>query len=186
MAFCGICGTKVDDDKKFCPGCGASMQNPVEPTTESIPEQTVSSSQQTASSSNTDAFAEKMAAFNNTTDNTADFDKTDIEQNKIMGILAYLSWLVLIPIFAAPRSKFARYHANQGLVLGIVEVIWWILQGILSTVLYSISWRLGHLGSTAMSLVNLVFLVVSVIGILNALNGRAKDLPIIGKVRLLK
>ena len=35
------------------------------------------------------------------TDRTADFDAADISGNHLMGIFAYLSWLVLIPIFAA-------------------------------------------------------------------------------------
>ena len=25
MAFCGNCGTKVEDGVKFCPGCGAAI-----------------------------------------------------------------------------------------------------------------------------------------------------------------
>ena len=33
---------------------------------------------------------------------------------------------------------------------------------------------------------NLVFLVLAVIGIINAANGRAKELPVIGKIKLLK
>ena len=130
-------------------------------------------------------FTEKIAGLNNTADNTADFDKTDIEQNKVLAILAYLSWLVLIPIFAAPKSKFARYHANQGLVLAIVEIGWWVVQAILSAVLFAISWRLAFI-SMILGLVNIVFLVMLVIGITNAANGRAKELPVIGKFKILK
>ena len=39
---------------------------------------------------------------------------------------------------------------------------------------------------TVLNLVYIVFTVLAVIGIINALNGRAKELPIIGKYRLLK
>ena len=145
-------------------------------------EKTTQQTQQTGQQTD---FSAKIAGLNNTADNTADFDKADIEQNKVMGILAYLSWLVLIPIFAAPKSKFARFHANQGLVLAITEVAWWIVQGILSAILYAISWRLGFI-STILSLVNIVFLVLLIIGIMNAANGRAKELPIIGKFKILK
>ena len=173
MAFCGKCGTKVEDGVKFCPGCGA----PMEASTQQAQPNTQTNSQ-------TD-YSAKISALNETADTTADFDKADIEQNKVMGVLAYLSWLVLIPIFAAKGSKFARFHANQGLVLAITEIAWWIVQGILSSVLYSISWRLGFI-STILGLVNIVFLVLLVIGIMNAAYGRAKELPVIGKFKILK
>ena len=28
MAFCGNCGTKIDDNAKFCPGCGQAVEAP--------------------------------------------------------------------------------------------------------------------------------------------------------------
>ena len=173
MAYCGKCGTKVDEGVKFCPSCGNPMEAPA-------PEQ------QAQSAGDQNDFSAKIAALNNTADTTADFDKADIEQNKVMSILAYLSWLVLIPIFAAPKSKFARFHANQGLVLAITEVAWWIVTGVVSTILYNISWTLGSLFGTLLGLVNLVFLVMLVLGIVNAAGGRAKELPVIGKFKILK
>ena len=172
MAFCRNCGTNVNDGIKFCPSCGSPMEAPG-PAAQAKPQ-------------DQSDISAKLAALNNTADTTADFDKADIEQNKIMGILAYLSWLVLIPIFAAPNSKFARFHANQGLVLAITEIAWWILTGIVSAILYAISWTLGAIFGTLLGLVNLVFLVLLILGILNAANGKAKELPIIGKFKLLK
>ncbi len=177
MAFCGKCGTKIEDNVKVCPECGAPTEVPAEETAQA-------QQQQTAADKN-DVSA-KFAALNNTADTTADFDKADIERNKVMGILAYLSWLVLIPIFAAPKSKFARFHANQGLVLAITEVAWWIVTAILNVILYAISWMLGVLVGTILGLVNLVFLVLLIMGIINAANGRAKELPVIGKFKILK
>ena len=173
MAYCGKCGTKVDEGVKLCPSCGNPMEAPA-------------SEQQAQPAGDQNDFSAKIAALNNTADTTADFDKADIEQNKVMGIFAYLSWLVLIPIFAAPKSKFARFHANQGLVLAITEVAWWIVTGVVSTILYNISWTLGSLFGILLGLVNLVFLVMLVIGIVNAANGRTKELPVIGKFKILK
>ena len=54
-----------------------------------------------------------------TTDSQQD-GAADIEKNKAVGILAYI--LFFIPIIAARDSKFAMYHANQGLALFIVAV----------------------------------------------------------------
>ncbi len=176
MAFCGQCGTKVDEGVKFCPSCGAAIE---------VVERKTEPTDQPKQTSQND-FADKLQNLNNTADTTADFDIADIEGNKVMSILAYLSWLVLIPIFAAKDSKFARFHSNQGLVLAIAEIAWWIATGIITAIAYVIAWWLGSLLSTVLGLVNLVFLVMAVLGILNAANGKAKELPVIGKFRILK
>ena len=44
-----------------------------------------------------------------------------------MAILAYFGPLVLVPILAARESRFAQYHANQGLVLLIVGIVFLVL-----------------------------------------------------------
>ncbi len=128
---------------------------------------------------------EKLQNLTNTPDTTAEFDQADIQANKIMGILAYLSWLVFIPIFAAKNSKFARFHANQGLVLLIAEAAWGIVYGITSAIMYRIAWWLGGLFSFV-GIVSLVFVLLMVLGIINASKGKAKELPVIGKIRILK
>lgn len=56
-----------------------------------------------------------MSNILNTPDTTASYSQQDIDQNKIMGILSYFGILVLIPIFAAKESPFARFHANRAL-----------------------------------------------------------------------
>lgn len=110
----------------------------------------------------------------------------DISQNKAMAILAYFGPLVLIPIFAAPTSKYARYHANQGLVLLITGIIYIIAEVVLSTIFYIVSWYIGSFVSTLLSLVWILFTVLAIIGIINAAGGRAKELPVIGKFEILK
>ena len=48
------------------------------------------------------------------------------------------------------------------------------------------AWRVYSLLGTILSLVYIVFTVLAIIGIINALNGKAKELPVIGKYKLLK
>lgn len=157
MAFCGKCGQQVNDGIKFCPACGAPIA----------------------------AAGDTFSNLNSTTESTAQFDPKDIEQHKGMSILAYFGPLVLIPILAAKDSPFARYHSNQGLLLCIACIIYGIAYSILSGVILAISWRLYFVVSI-IGLIGFVFAVLAVIGIINAVNGRAKELPLIGKYRLLK
>ena len=127
-----------------------------------------------------------MADFNDlnnlnaTPDYTASFDPADVQSNKVMGVLAYLSWLVLIPLFAARNSPFARFHCNQGIVLALAEVVAGVILGIARR-LPLIGWVFRLVGGLA----SIAWIVLAVIGILNALNGRAKELPLIGGIKIL-
>lgn len=123
---------------------------------------------------------------NTPNDQTNQFDPRDIEQNKVMAILAYFGILVLVPIFAAKESKFARYHANQGLILFIASIVLWIAVSILSYVILAISWKLSFIASLLSLALWVGILVLSIMGIINAANGKAKELPVIGKFQLLK
>ncbi len=179
MAFCPKCGTQVDDGAAFCPSCGNVLGQQQAPQGGFNPQSTVSKVMDTA-------------------DTTAEFDPADINQNKAMAILSYLGILVLIPIFAAKNSKYARYHANQGLVLLITEVILSLCYSILTYgIIYNIFttsyWgirtvngfgiALGSILGLAVSVVSIAFIII---GIINANKGVAKELPIIGKFKILK
>lgn len=167
MAFCSNCGTELEENAKFCANCGTAVGGAKADT-----------------SSKTD-FSAKVAALNDTPDYTAEMDQQDINDNKIISILSYISILVLIPIFAVPGSKFARFHANQGLLLFVLEIALGIVKIVLSTILAVISWRLASIVNVLVIL-DIAFLVLAVIGIINAANGVAKELPIIGKFKILK
>lgn len=121
------------------------------------------------------------------------YDAKDIDENKAMGILAYIGFLCLVPIFGAPKSPFARFHANQGLVMFIGEaaiVITARILGWLSKVcLFSGLWVLSSIFSFLAVMTWLAmtfFLVISIIGIVNAAKGECKRLPLVGKMKILK
>jgi uncharacterized membrane protein len=105
-------------------------------------------------------------------------DANDVQQNKVMAILAYV--LFLIPLLAAKESKFAMYHANQGLILFIAGVIGSVVVGILTTISF------GILGVCLGPLFTLAYFIFMILGIINAANGEMKPLPYIGNYTLLK
>ena len=107
-----------------------------------------------------------------TADETAEFTDDDISKNKIMAILSYLGILVLVPIFCAKESKFARFHANQGLILLVAEVVSAILSNV--PVIKWFTWIL-----------ELAIAVLIIVGIINAAKGKAKRLPVIGSFDLI-
>lgn len=163
MMYCNKCGTRLEDGTKVCTNCKAVLEQP----------------------NATKDYGARLQELNQTADSTMEFDPEDIRQNKTLAVVAYLGILVLIPMFAAKESKFARYHTNQGLVLFLLEIAFAAVYNVLTSIFLAISWRLYFLGSM-LSLVWLVFMVVSIIGIINASKGRAKELPMIGQIRILK
>ena len=105
-------------------------------------------------------------------------DPKDAQDNKVMAILAYVGILVLVPIFAAKESPFARYHANQGILLCIASMAIGIVVSILFMILVFISPALAMISY----LLTFIIPVLAVIGIINAVKGEAKPLPIIGNL----
>lgn len=126
-----------------------------------------------------------MSNIFNTPDTTASYAAADVQNNKVMAVLSYIGILVLIPIFAAKESPFARFHANQGLILFLCEIIFAAANMILS-VIFAFLGPLALLWTLVAALVNIAFLVLLILGIVNAAQGMAKELPLIGKFRILK
>lgn len=126
-----------------------------------------------------------MSNIFNTPDTTASYAAADVQNNKVMAVLSYIGILVLIPILAAKESPFARFHANQGLILFLCEIIFAVANMILSAI-FAFLGPLVLLWTLVAALVNIAFLVLLILGIVNAAQGMAKELPLIGKFRILK
>lgn len=112
------------------------------------------------------------------------FDDDDIKLNKTMAGLAYI--LFFLPLIVCKDSRFGRFHANQGLLLLILSVAGYIVLSVLTTVLATITWRLFGFISLLYSLYGLFILAIAIYGLVNGLNGKAKELPVIGKYRIIK
>ena len=161
MAFCNKCGNQLPDGANNCLNCGAPAGNTQQNT------------------QNAQDFVNNMM---NTNDTTSQFDPQDINNNKGMSVLAYIGFLFLVPLLACPNSKFARYHTNQGLVLFLLEFALGVVTGILGIIPIA-----GLIIGGLLSAVGGIFtLVLMIMGIINAAQGQAKELPLIGKITLLK
>ncbi|MBE6008679.1 MAG: zinc-ribbon domain-containing protein [Lachnospiraceae bacterium] len=170
--FCRNCGKKLIEGSKFCDICGTPVDTTPnnDTTTPAVYEETI---KKTIPESN---------------------EQRDIENNKLISVLAYLGIFVLIPIFAAKDSPFAKFHSNQGLVLLLSEVILCFIYPVLYMIFFL------SLMFTGSSVSGLIFLIVTILfllllmiififiilGIVNALTGKKKSLPIIGRITILK
>ena len=163
MKNCPNCGNVCNDADTFCTVCGATLGS-------AAPE-----TKDPASDAQGQDFKDKAYdAFVNTPDTTAEYSPEDISANKIFAVLAYFGILFIVPLLAAPNSRFAKFHANQGLVLFIAGLILGVIFAI-----PILGWIVGAIGEIAT-------LILAIMGIVNAAQGQAKELPIIGKFKIIK
>jgi uncharacterized membrane protein len=119
-----------------------------------------------------------------TTEPLETFDPEDIEKNKTIAGLAY--FIFFLPLVACPDSRFGKFHANQALVLLLfcfgASIAIMILSVVLGFIPF-VGWAIVGILWLAFCLLAMVLVVI---GLLNGLNGNAKELPVIGQLRLLK
>lgn len=104
--------------------------------------------------------------------------EADVSQVRLFGILGYIfPILFFLPLVTdAKNNTFAKYHANQQLLLLLFLIIGNTAASILTVILiglllYPVVWIFG--------------LVCMVMGILNVVNDRQKPLPLIGTITTL-
>ena len=163
MAVCKKCGAELQENAQVCAQCGAAVEG--KDANEAINE-AVKKTQKV------------LNDLNQTKDTTSQFAAQDVEDNKLWAILSYLAFLCFLPLLVAKDSKFAMYHANQGCVLFIVDIIVGIICAIIRIV--------PVIGGLVSIVCGLAILALMLLGMWNALQGRAKELPIIGGIVILK
>jgi uncharacterized membrane protein len=116
-------------------------------------------------------------------DYTKDYGWKEMEDGQIMSILCYLCFLVFVPILTKNKNNYVQFNIKQGLNLFILEVIAAAILSILGAIfIYTITWVVTVLSI----IVTLCFFSLSVIGIFNVYHEDAKELPFIGKFKIIK
>ena len=165
MAFCASCGSHLDDGTKFCPSCGAAFE-----------------AANTNNSTNTNPQI-------NIVDSTGQYDAADIEQNKVICAVSYISILFFLPLVACPNSRFGKFHANQALILLIASAIIGAAGGIAGGIIWALPLIPDALKNIVTGALNLVVSLAPtagmIFGIVTAAQGKAKEIPFIGKFNLI-
>lgn len=85
---------------------------------------------------------------------------------KITSIVAYLTWIGLLIAVLAGDKEGAKFHVNQALVILLFSLL---------SIIPCIGWVWG------------IFMVVCwVMGLIAAINQEEKEVPLIGKIRIIK
>lgn len=98
-----------------------------------------------------------------------EFDPADVEANKTAAGLAYIAFF--IPLLMAPNSQYAKFNANQSLLILFAS----IASGIIS--------RIPIIGFISYFLSIAIF-VFSVMGLVNGFTGKTTPLPLLDKLNI--
>jgi len=105
-------------------------------------------------------------------------ESSDVEKNKLMAIVGYiLPILFFIPLIneSSKNSPFAKFHANQQLVLLIAAIV----VDIVGSIIPFLGWFLIlPIGSVAI-------IVLAILGIVGVSKGETKPLPLIGGFKII-
>jgi uncharacterized membrane protein len=95
------------------------------------------------------------------------------QKNTLMGVLAYLGPLVIIPFILSKEDPFVKFHIKQGLVLFVIEIALWVL--------VSFFWMLFYQFWMIYQLVNLGIFILVILGVINVVQGKEAELPLVGQ-----
>ena len=181
MKICVNCGAELNDLDGYCSRCGmpqAAFRNGAGDAPET------GRTTAPGESAGTPASGGKLSGLLEQEDHTASYRPEDVEENKLFCILSYLGILCLIPLLSGNKSPYLRFHVNQGLVLFLSAIILNMARALLAGL-----WIFGKLDSYVVSplftFMNVLMFALTVIGISNVVRGKAAELPLIGKIRLI-
>ena len=135
---------------------------------------------------------EYIAFFRNTDDHTLEYDPYSFSSNKKYCKLAVLGFTFWVPLVFAKDCASARFYANQGLLIFIVELIL-LIPELIFTGIVGIGFSYGVLAIigividlilTAIIYCVPIFMIVTAFQNIDA--GKVKNVPFIGKFRILK
>lgn len=205
MKICPNCGNQLPDENVFCNNCGTNVSgvssvvagaavnaanaSAMESGAENVDTQTASDA--TAGAQN---FGQQAQGFNQNqnyggqtfnpqpqmraydpADHTAEFDPRDIADNKLFAVLPYLMFTIgIIAALLVKESAFCRYHAKNAIRLEIAAIL-----AVIPAIIPVLGWIIS-------AVLFVVLAIVNIIAIVYVLQGKAKDLPIVGSIGFLK
>lgn len=81
-------------------------------------------------------------------------------------IVAYLTWIGFLIAILSGDKDASKFHLNQALVIMLFALL---------SIIPCVGWIWG-----------IVVLVLWILGLISAINGEEKEVPILGKIKLMK
>ena len=125
-------------------------------------------------------------------DYTDSFSLEEIESGKALSIVSYL--IPLVPFILSKKNNYVKFHTINGMNILFTHLIFLIIKRTLSyifgtpcdlvsglkCIILPISLRIFF------AFINMIFSFIILNGVLNVCNNKAKEIPIISKIKLFK
>ena len=125
-------------------------------------------------------------------DYTDSFSLEEIESGKALSIISYL--IPLVPFILSKKNNYVKFHTLNGMNILFTYLIFLIIKRTLSyifgtpcdlvsglkCIILPISLRIFF------AFINMIFSFIILYGVLNVCNNKAKEIPIIRKIKLFK
>lgn len=140
-----------------------------------------------------DKIKEKIAVFmSSTKDYTETFSLEEIESGKALSIVSYL--IPLVPFILSKKNNYVRFHTLNGMNILFTYLIFLIIKRTLSYIFGTPCDLVSGLKCMILPIslriffafVNMIFSFIVLYGLLNVCNNKAKEIPIISKIKLFK
>ena len=90
--------------------------------------------------------------------------------DNLMAALSYISFVSVVMLFVKKDSDYVQFHAKQGVVLFVGEVVIWVLN--------MFTWFLFFIWG----LLGLVLFIASIIGFIKAYSGERYRMPVVADI----
>ncbi len=197
MTICEKCGGVIEENATVCSQCGTAVGS-VSPAVQNS--DAGADHEETKSTASFFNFASKILTKLGGKDITDSFTEADRLENMAISGICYISPFFFLPLLACPKSKLARHHANNALLILIASVASGIIFGIIGGILGAIAatlwdsvWGLALIFAIANVIVDIVggliglaLVVFSALNICACLNLKVVELPFLSKLKIIK
>jgi len=94
---------------------------------------------------------------------------SEVQEGKFFAVISYISFLCIVSLVLKKDNRFSLYHAKQGLVLFVFEVLCFVFSVI------PVFWLIR-------AVIFLFFFMLSLLGILQSLQGRCGRIPVLSEI----
>lgn len=177
VMYCSKCGALISSDAIFCPKCGTKVSSEYTQNTYNSKGWNYQSNQQ------------------NQNQNWNSFQQAPKTNRNLWCALAYIPVLFWLPLVADSQNPLSKKSANQGLLLLILNVIVQVIFSVINEIFdftdhfFFLSFPMGILSSIVNMIsiiIHLALVVCVIVGIIRTLNGEEFEIPIVGKIQLIK